>query len=121
MNQQPAFGRVVRLCVLLLLMPFLSFSQNNIKITGKVLDENGKPVPAVTVQVKGTTNGTATRSDGTFEIMVPSATSVLHISSVGFAEMDFPLENKTTVSISISSMASAMQDVVVVGYGTRKK
>lgn len=50
MNQQPAFGRVVRLCVLLLLMPFLSFSQNNIKVTGVILDENGKPVPAVTVR-----------------------------------------------------------------------
>lgn len=121
MNQKPAISRVVHYCVLLLLCPFFAFAQNNIKITGKVVDETGKPVPSATVQVKGTTSGTATKQDGTFELMVPSTTAVLHVSSVGFAEFDFPLDGKASVEITITSTAAAMQDVVVVGYGTRKK
>ena len=107
MNQKPAISRVVHYCVLLLLCPFFAFAQNNIKITGKVVDETGKPVPSATVQVKGTTSGTATKQDGTFEIMVPSTTAVLHVSSVGFTDFDFPLDGKASVEITITSCSDA--------------
>lgn len=121
MNLSTALSRGLGICLFLLHMSFFTFAQNNIKITGKVSDETGKPLQGATVQVKGSTNGMATRADGTFEVLAPSANAVLLITSVGFTEMEFPLAGKTDVSITLTSIAAALQDVVVVGYGTRKK
>lgn len=114
----------IRSCVLLLvsLLSFtVSFSQNNFKVSGKVLDEAGKPVSGVSVLLKGTTTGTTTTSDGSFELMVPSGKAVLTISSVGYVQQDVEINNRNLISISLVSASSSLQDVVVVGYGSRKR
>ncbi len=121
MKQKTALSRCVFLCAFLLTLPFITFSQNNFKVTGKVIDETGKPVDGATVQVKGSTTGTATKADGTFELMVPSGNATLVVTNVGFTDQELALGGKSSVTISLISTASALQDVVVVGYGTRKK
>lgn len=121
MKQQHALCRGVALCVLLLSLSLYSFSQNNFKVTGKVTDEENKPVAGATVLVKGTSNGAATKADGTFELNAPSPNSFLVISNVGFAEQEIAIGGRTSVSITLVNLASSMQDVVVVGYGSRKK
>ena len=110
-------------CIILLLLIIAqpSFSQNNFKVTGKVTDETGKPVQGATVQVKGTTIATATIADGSYSLMAPSGTSRLVITSVGYAELEVAVNNKSEVNISVVSAASLLEDVVVIGYGTVNK
>lgn len=79
-------------CIILLLLftAQSSFSQNNFKVTGKIIDNADKPVNGATVQVKGTTTGTATKAHRTFEIKT-SENSTLVVSYVGFLEKEVPL------------------------------
>ncbi|MEI6946815.1 TonB-dependent receptor [Paraflavisolibacter sp. H34] len=90
-------------------------------VTGVVKGANGEPIPGVTVTVKGSAIAVATAADGTYTIKVPSSKTVLRFSSVGFAPQEQAVGNKNTLAISLASEAAAMQDVVVVGYGTQKK
>ena len=109
------------LTMILLLMSVLSFSQNNVTITGKVTDEANKPLEGVTVQVQGTKNITLTKRDGTFSIMAPSTSSVLVLSSVGFRQQEITLTGQSEVHVSMATLATTLNDVVVVGYGTQRK
>jgi TonB-linked SusC/RagA family outer membrane protein len=121
MIKQTALCRNVSILIFLLFISLVSFSQNNFKVTGKVTDETGKPVEGATVQVKGTTIGTATVADGSYSLMAPSGASTLVITSVGYAELEVAINNKSEVNISIVSTASSLSDVVVIGYATVKK
>jgi TonB-dependent starch-binding outer membrane protein SusC len=121
MKRKTALRRYVGMLIMLLSISLFSFSQNNFKVTGKVLDETGKPLQGATVQVKGTTTGTSTKADGSFELMAPSGTATLVVSSVGFGEQEISLNGKSDVSVSLTNSASSLADVVVVGYGTRRK
>ena len=121
MTNKTALGRSIGVLILLLFISLISFSQNNFKVSGKVSDETGKPVQGATVQVKGTTIGTATLPDGSYSLMTPSGISRLVITSVGFEGLEIAINNKSEVNIFIVSSASLLQDVVVVGYATVKK
>jgi hypothetical protein len=62
-------------------------------ITGKVTDENGQPLPGVTVVVKGTTTGTVTNADGEFNLQIPESADVLTFSFVGMKTLEVELGN----------------------------
>ncbi len=109
------------LLVLFLLLYANSFSQNKFKVTGKVIDNSGKPVDGATVKVKGQNIFTATKPDGSFEINMPSANVDLVITSTGFAEQTVSVGGKSTITITLASSAGSLDDVVVVGYATVKK
>ncbi len=114
----------IRSSVLLLLSCLLvsaSFSQNTFKVSGKVSDDAGKPVSGASVLVKGTSVGTTTGTDGSFELNAPSGKSVLVISSVGYTDQEIDINNRNTINVTLASGASTLEDVVVIGYGTRKK
>jgi len=102
-------------------LTILSFAQTSFKVSGKVTDETGKPVEGATVQVKGTTIATATTADGSYSLMAPSATARLVITSVGYTQQEVAINNKSEVNISFVSIASSLQDVVVIGYTTVKR
>ncbi|MEO5564717.1 MAG: SusC/RagA family TonB-linked outer membrane protein, partial [Chitinophagaceae bacterium] len=121
MMKKNALHRSVITITLLLLISLTSFSQNNFRVKGKVADETGKPLESVTVQVKGTSTATTTRADGAFELDVPSSTSTLVFTSVGFGEREVAIGGQSDISVTMASMASSLEDVVVVGYGTRKR
>jgi TonB-linked SusC/RagA family outer membrane protein len=101
---------------------FFSFSANaqTIKVQGHVSSENGQPVPKVSVVVKGTTNGVTGNDAGDFEIMAP-ANGTLVISSVGYTPVEVAINNRTTVGVTLNSLAGNMNEVIVVGYGTQRK
>jgi len=92
-------------------------------VSGKVTDaKDGNPVAGATVQPKGGTGGTTTGTDGTFRLSVPDNTSILVISFVGFDSREVDISGKTDVDVNLSaSAASAMNEVIVVGYGTARK
>ncbi|MFI5129712.1 MAG: SusC/RagA family TonB-linked outer membrane protein [Chitinophagales bacterium] len=121
MNYSTAPCRSMGLLIFLMFLSFFAFSQNNFKVAGKVTNEIGKPVQGATVQVKGTTIATATVADGSFSLMAPSGTSTLVVTSVGYAELEVAIDNKSEVNISIVNAASSLQDVVVIGYTTVKR
>jgi TonB-dependent starch-binding outer membrane protein SusC len=120
MKRKLALWRSVLLISLLQLTIF-SFAQNNFPVTGKVTDNTGKPLEGVTVQVKGTSITSITKSDGSFSINAPSGSSVLEFSSVGFASHEVPIGNKGQVNLSLTSADNTMDQVVVIGYGTVKR
>lgn len=88
-------------------------------ITGKVIDNNKKPLSGVTISEKGTHNSVATDRSGNFTIRTSSANPTLVISSLGFAtkEMKLPLVG----DIVLSESQDVLEEVVVVGFGTQKK
>ena len=121
MKRKTALARGGILLILFFSITTFAFSQNNFRVSGKVIDETGKPVSGATVTVKGTSIATATTTDGLFALNVPSGKSVLVVSSVGFTEMEVAVNDRTDISVSLANLATSLQDVVVVGYGTQKK
>jgi len=121
MNEKNALRKSVFLFTFLLFISFSAFSQNNFKVSGKVLDENGKPVAGATVQVKGSSIATATSADGSYTLLAPSGTSVLVVTSIGYTQMEVPINNKEEVIVTTTSTAGELQDIVVTGYTTVKK
>ncbi len=94
--------------------------QDPIKIQGKVTDENGEGMPGVTIQVQGTTDGTITDFDGNFTIMAEED-AILVFSFVGYLSKELPVNSRTQIAISLEPDVQALEEVVVVGYGTQKK
>ena len=95
-------------------------SQQSKKITGTVVDATGMPVIGANVMVKGTTNGTITDMDGKFSLEVEDGT-VLQVSYIGFANQEIKVGNQSKLSIALKEDAEALDELVVVGYGTQKK
>jgi iron complex outermembrane receptor protein len=91
-------------------------------VTGKVTDsKDGSPLAGVSVIAKGTGTGTQTKADGTFSLAVPSGTTTLEVSSVGYASQDVDITGKTNVDISLVSTGTNLNEVVVIGYGTARR
>lgn len=112
----------VRLFCLLLLMfsATIVFSQKR-TISGNVVDEIKEPLIGVTVQVKGTTQGTVTDLDGNYSILVDNPNVTLIFSYVGYKKEIIPLKNRTVVNVTMQMDSEVLDDVVVVGYGTQKR
>ncbi|MGB8193211.1 MAG: SusC/RagA family TonB-linked outer membrane protein [Chitinophagaceae bacterium] len=92
-------------------------------VTGVVRTADTKePVAGVTVGIKGTNNkNTATNEKGEFTITVPSNETVLRFSSIGFVFQEFMIGERRTFDVSLEKETRKMEDVVVVGYGSKKR
>ncbi len=97
----------------------LKFQQQ--KITGKVTDSQGQPLPGVTVLVKGTSNGTVTNIDGNYVLNGVSDEIALTFSFVGMKTVEVPLAGKTVVNVTMEDETIGIDEVVAIGYGTVKK
>ena len=93
----------------------------SIPIKGRVTDDKGEGLPGVTVLVKGTTNGTTTDAAGTYALNVPNGTGTLVVSFIGYLTKEVAINNQTEVNINLAPDAKALEEVVVVGYGTQRK
>lgn len=89
-------------------------------ITGKVLDEKSGPLPGVTIKVTGTTSGTLTDVDGNFKINVPNANATLVFTYIGYGNQTVKAAPGMVVKLSPGG-GKDLDEVIVVGYGTRKK
>ena len=121
MKRKTALARATILLLLFFSISLFSFSQNNFRVSGKVIDETGKPVSGATVTVKGTSIATATNSDGSFVLNIPSGKAVLVVTSIGIVELEVGVNNRQEIAISTTSNSTSLQDVVVIGYGTQKR
>ncbi|WP_235954141.1 vWA domain-containing protein [Limnovirga soli] len=103
------------LCSMLLLSFIIDASRI---ITGKVTDENGNPIAAATVIVKGTSTATVTNINGEYSIVVNKEKAVLVISYVGYESKEIKLGTPLQYNVTLKPSQSPLSEVVVVGYGT---
>lgn len=89
-------------------------------VTGTVLDVTGMPVIGANVTVKGTTQGTITDMDGKFSLEVVEG-DILQVTYIGFANQEVKVGTQTNLSVTLKEDAEALDELVVVGYGTQKK
>jgi TonB-linked SusC/RagA family outer membrane protein len=114
------FTKLSVLTMVGLLFMNAAFAQE-ITVKGVITDGSDKlPLPGVSIQIKGTQKGTTTDATGTYAISAP-ANATLVISSIGYTSREIPVNNQTTINISLSSAAQDLEQVVVVGYGTQRK
>lgn len=89
------------------------------ELKGRVTDENGEPLPGVSILVKGTSQGTASGGDGSYSLRVDAdASPVLVFSFVGYLTQEVAVGARTTIDVSMTVDEKALEEVVVVGYGT---
>jgi len=82
-------------------------------ISGKVTDEDGKPLAGATVKVKGTTNGTTTNKDGGFFLKVPDGNAIIEISYVGYETQSIAVKDRTTFITALKIQAQSLTDVII--------
>ena len=107
------------MALLLSVFCFVAYAQKT--ITGTVKDASGEPMIGVSVVVDGTTIGGVTDFDGNFTIQNVSEKAVLKISYIGFKEQKISVAGKNSFNVTMQEDAAALDEVVVVGYGTMKK
>ncbi|MBC8085036.1 MAG: SusC/RagA family TonB-linked outer membrane protein, partial [Hymenobacter sp.] len=102
--------------------PSALFAQAPQTIKGTVTDgANGEGLPGVSVVVKGTTIGTTTNGDGTYSLPVANDDATLVFSYVGFQTQETSVKGRSTIAISLQTDQKALEEVVVIGYGSVKK
>ncbi|MFD2512325.1 SusC/RagA family TonB-linked outer membrane protein [Pontibacter locisalis] len=99
----------------------LQARQQNVSLRGKVVNENGEGLPGVTVVLKGTTTGTSTDVNGNFSLSVPQTGGTLVFSYIGYTNQEVAIGNQSNFNVTLRPDTKALQEVVVVGYGTQKK
>ncbi|MBL7764046.1 MAG: SusC/RagA family TonB-linked outer membrane protein [Chitinophagaceae bacterium] len=109
--------KIALLCTAFLFCGMLAFAQQ--KVTGKVTDEKGDPIPFATVKVKNSTKGVSANADGTFSIEAGSGDVVLIISSQGYENQEIKTKGDGTVAVSLKT-AGQLQEVVVTALGIRR-
>jgi TonB-linked SusC/RagA family outer membrane protein len=94
-----------------------SFAQTGRRITGKVTDNKGQPIPSVTITVKGAARATQTDGEGKFGINAASG-ETLTLTSIGYTTKDVAVTGEAVYNIELAESSNSLKDVVVVGYGT---
>lgn len=131
------YGRIVSLWVVLSVTQSVSalplknftslktlgrFEKENLRLVkGHVQDTNGEALPGVSIILKGTQSGTTTNADGDFELNVTANDAVLIFSFIGYKSQEVAVGAQAALNVSLEISESALQEVVVVGFGTQKK
>ncbi|HZL10679.1 MAG TPA: TonB-dependent receptor [Prolixibacteraceae bacterium] len=100
---------------------FSSTQQPEKTVSGTITDNTGQPIPGVTVVVKGTNTGVVTGFDGKYSIGNISANSSLQFSFVGLKTQELTVGNKSSINIVMEEETVGIEEVVAIGYGTKKK
>ncbi len=102
--------------LMFVMMSFSAFAQTS--ISGTVTDaDDGTSLPGVSVVVKGTTSGTITNADGTYQIDAPGDATLV-FSFVGYNTTEVPVDGRTTIDIALQSALVGLEEVIVIAYGT---
>lgn len=102
-------------------LSFIGYAQD-FSVSGNVKDAaTGEPIPGVNVIVKNTTNGTTTDFDGNFVINNVSQGNILVFSYLGFKTQEIVIQNSDAISVQLVEDAQALDEVIIIGYGTQTK
>ncbi|WP_169818813.1 SusC/RagA family TonB-linked outer membrane protein [Niabella ginsenosidivorans] len=108
------------LLLLLVLPEAFTAAQSRIVVNGRVTDYEGKQLGGVSVTVKGSSSGTITDSTGSFSIAVPNRETVLVFSFIGYTDQELRATGGF-LTVRLDPLENALNEVVVVGYGTQRK
>ncbi|WP_321995514.1 TonB-dependent receptor [Draconibacterium orientale] len=90
-------------------------------VSGKVTDENGEPLPGVTVVISGTTQGTVTDINGEYSLINFPENAILQFSFVGMKTQEVTVAGKTDIDVVMTEESIGLEEVVAIGYGSVKK
>ena len=96
-------------------------AQQQKSVSGTVTDESGQALPGVTVLIKGTTQGTITNADGKYTLANVPTESTLVFSFIGMRTQEVEVNNQSNVDMTLTTDAIGVDEVVVIGYGSRAK
>ncbi|MGN6641324.1 MAG: carboxypeptidase-like regulatory domain-containing protein, partial [Mucilaginibacter sp.] len=82
---------------------------------------DNEPIAGVTVQVKGTANGTSTNAEGYYTLRGVASSDSLFFSNIGYQNQTVPVNARTTINVTLQLAVSSLDQVIVIGYGTQKK
>lgn len=105
-------------------LPELSVTEGEslaVTVSGKVTDDQQKPLPGVSVVIKGTTTGTVTNAEGNYTLSVPDNNATLVFSFIGYLSEEVAVNGRTSVDVTLIADVQSLSEVVVVGYGTQEK
>ena len=108
------------LCPLLLILTLSSFTWAQ-TVSGKVTSDEGEALPGVTVQIKNSSRGDITDTDGNYRISIQDGDEVLVFSYVGFATQQIAIGGRTVIDVSLATDYGSLDEVVVIGYGTQRE
>ncbi|MCG2615108.1 TonB-dependent receptor [Terrimonas sp. NA20] len=119
-NRIPGFARHCSTLLLFLIFALSAAAQSS-RITGRVISvEDNKPLSGASIQLKGRAEGAVSDETGAFAISVQTGDSLV-ISMVGYESQEIRITSAESLTISLQPVTAALQDVVVVGYGTQRK
>lgn len=98
-----------------------SFAQGH-RVSGTVFDEEtGIAIPGVTIVERNTQNGTTTDVNGKFSLQVASGNAVIVVSFVGYQKQEIPVDNRSSIDVTMQVEVTDLSEIVVIGYGTQRK
>src|SRR5690606_16263991 len=107
--------------LLTFVLTFNLFAQERV-LRGKVTDsEDGQPLPGVNILIQGTSRGTSTDVNGEFQIEVSANNNVLVFTFIGYKTQTINVQDRQTINVVMEPEATALDEVVVVGYGIQRK
>ncbi|MDW5288905.1 TonB-dependent receptor [Formosa sp. PL04] len=120
-NECSNLKKTFRYVVLMMLIPFSVFAQQNV-VKGVVTDNTGLPLPGVSIILKGTEKGTTSDFDGIYQISIENpSTAILIFSYVGMETIEINVNGKTEINTTLLENVTAMDEIVVIGYGSQQK
>jgi iron complex outermembrane receptor protein len=114
------FGQKAMVLLLMSLISTAALAQGQ-TLTGLVKEPDGSPLPGATVQIKGSTRGTQTDVNGTYQLTNVPAGATLVFSFIGKTPQEIPVGNGTSINVILADDAKSLQEVVVVGYGSQRR
>lgn len=110
-----------RIVLLLLFLGSVMLSQAQHDLKGQVIDNLGQPLPGASILEKGTTNGVVSDFDGNFMLNLSNSNATIAISYIGFSKIEIPVDGRSNIIITLEEDTNALDEVVLVGFGTQKK
>lgn len=111
---------LMTLAMVLLLGSSAAWAQGR-TVTGNVTDPTGSALPGVSVQIKGTQRGTNTDANGAYSLTNVPDNATLVLSFIGYTSQEIAVGNRSSVDVKLADDTKALEEVVVVGYGTAKR
>ena len=109
------------LCIGLMLAQGARLNAQQTNVKGKVSDNGGQALAGVSVQVKGTSVATMTNAQGLFSLNIGQANATLKFSYVGYQTQELALNGKTDIQVTMVAESTALDEIVVIGYGAVAK
>lgn len=103
------------------LLFFCANTYAQVTVKGRIIDHEGTPMPFVSVGIKGSSQGTTSDSRGNYSISSTSKNDVIVYSFVGYETQEMTIGDRTTINVTMDTEATALDEVIVVAYGTATK